>query len=103
MPENGQRRRMRHVTFMPDMRCFKPCGKPGRGLQTVYLGHDEVEALRLADFEGLYQEACAERMKISRSTFSRIVQSARKKVADALLHGKIMQIKEEHENCHHDQ
>jgi predicted DNA-binding protein (UPF0251 family) len=69
-------------------------------LERVVLGHDELEALRLADFEGLYQEACAERMGISRSTFSRILQSAHKKVADALLHGKILMIKEEDEKAY---
>ena len=49
---------------------------------------DEFEALRLMDFEGLYQEQCAERMGISRTTLSRTVIVARRKVADALLHGQ---------------
>ena len=49
---------------------------------------DEFEALRLMDYEGLYQEECAARMKISRTTLSRTVASARRKVADVLLHGK---------------
>ena len=49
---------------------------------------DEFEALRLLDFEGLYQEQCAQRMGISRTTLSRTVVVARRKVADALLHGK---------------
>jgi predicted DNA-binding protein (UPF0251 family) len=40
------------------------------------------------DYEGLYQEECAHRMGISRTTFSRMVAAARRKVADALLHGK---------------
>ena len=49
---------------------------------------DEFEALRLMDYEGLYQEACAEKMGISRATFSRTVTEARRKVADVLLNGK---------------
>lgn len=49
---------------------------------------DEFEALRLMDYEGLYQEECAQRMGISRPTFSRMVAEARRKVADVLLHGK---------------
>jgi uncharacterized protein len=53
---------------------------------------DEFEALRLADLDGLYQEQAAEKMKISRPTFSRIVDSARRKVADALVHGKALRI-----------
>jgi predicted DNA-binding protein (UPF0251 family) len=53
---------------------------------------DEFESLRLADLEGLYQEAASARMKVSRSTFSRIVETARRKVADALVHGKVLVI-----------
>jgi transcriptional regulator with XRE-family HTH domain len=54
----------------------------------VELRADEFEALRLMDYEGLYQEECAQRMGISRPTFSRMVAEARRKVADVLLHGK---------------
>jgi predicted DNA-binding protein (UPF0251 family) len=53
---------------------------------------DEFESLRLADLEGLYQEEASARMKVSRSTFSRIVETARRKVADALVHGKVLVI-----------
>lgn len=74
--------------FDPAYTCFKPCGRPGRGLQTVEVRADEFEALRLMDHEGLYQVECAERMGISRSTLSHTVAAARRKVADALLHGK---------------
>lgn len=58
----------------------------------VILGFDEAEALRLADLEGLYQEAAARRMGVSRPTFSRIIESARRKTADAILNGKILRI-----------
>ena len=57
-------------------------------METITLRCDELEALRLADFEGLYQEACAQRMGISRTTFSRMLAQARRKVTDALLNGK---------------
>ena len=53
---------------------------------------DEFEAVRLADLEGLYQEQAAEEMGVSRPTFSRIVESAHKKIADALVHGKVIRI-----------
>ncbi len=53
---------------------------------------DEFEAMRLGDLEGLYQEAAAEQMKVSRPTFSRIIDSAHRKVADALVHGKALRI-----------
>ncbi len=53
---------------------------------------DELEALRLADVEGLYQEEAARQMNISRATFGRIVEAAHRKVADAILHGKALRI-----------
>jgi predicted DNA-binding protein (UPF0251 family) len=73
--------------------CFKPCGVKKHELERVYLLEDEMEALRLADYEGLYQQECADRMGISRTTFSRLVESGRKKTADALLHMKALNIK----------
>jgi len=60
--------------------------------EPVRLGLDELEALRLADYEGLYQAAAARAMEVSRQTFGRIIESARRKVCDAILHGKTLQI-----------
>lgn len=57
-------------------------------LEAVQLAADELEAVRLADFEGLYQEQAAEQMGVSRQTFGLIVARARKKIAEALTHGK---------------
>ncbi len=73
-------------------RVLKPAGIPARDLAEVRLGLDEAEALRLADLEGLYQEAAARSMGVSRQTFGRIVESARRKVADAVLNGKVLRI-----------
>jgi predicted DNA-binding protein (UPF0251 family)/DNA-directed RNA polymerase subunit RPC12/RpoP len=53
---------------------------------------EELEALRLKDLEGLEQEECAEKMEISRATFQRILLSAREKVADSLVNGKLIHI-----------
>jgi predicted DNA-binding protein (UPF0251 family) len=61
-------------------------------LDEVVMTLDEFEALRLADLEKLYQARAAERMRVSRPTFSRIIDSARAKVADALVHGKSLRI-----------
>jgi predicted DNA-binding protein (UPF0251 family) len=72
--------------------CFKPCGVKKSVLERTYLLEDEMEAIRLADFEGLYQQECADRMEISRPTFSRLIESARKKIADALLNTKALNI-----------
>lgn len=77
---------------MPAAPLFKPAGIPARELEEVAMTLDEFEAVRLADLEGLYQEQSAERMKISRATFSRIIDSAHRKIADALVHGKALRI-----------
>jgi len=53
---------------------------------------DELEAVRLADLEKLYQEEAARKMSVSRQTFGNIIQSAHKKIADALLKGKALKI-----------
>lgn len=82
----------RHIACQPNVLLFKPAGTPVRDLDIVPMKLDEVEALRLADLEGLYQEQAAQQMKISRQTFARILGTARRKVAEALLHGKALRI-----------
>jgi len=82
----------RWVSYQPEVNFFKPAGIPMRELETTTLSLDEVEAIRLADYEGLYQEEAAERMKISRQTFGNIVSSARRKIADAVINGKAIRI-----------
>ena len=67
-------------------------------LEEVALELDEVEALRLADLEELYQADAALRMGVSRQTFANIVGRARKKVADALIHGKALRIAQAEES-----
>ena len=84
---------LRHIDFKPRADFFTPAGVPACTLEQVTLTLDEVEALRLADLNGLYQEQAAAKMKISRPTFSRIVEEARRKVADALIHGKALRLK----------
>jgi predicted DNA-binding protein (UPF0251 family) len=61
-------------------------------LEEVVLTVDECEAIRLADLEGLYQDRAAEKMDVSRQTFGRIIESAHKKVAEALVKGKALKI-----------
>jgi uncharacterized protein len=82
----------RHVGCRPDAIYFKPRAVPLCDLEELTLTYDELEALRLADLEGLYQEDAAARMLISRQTFGNIVKSARKKAADALVNGKAIRI-----------
>ncbi len=82
----------RWVGQLPAANYFKPRGIPLREIEEVVLMVDEFEALRLADLEGLYQEKAAERMQVSRQTFGRIVESARRKVAEALVKGRALRI-----------
>lgn len=82
----------RRVAFLPNVTYFKPAGIPLRVLEEVQLSVEEAEAIRLKDLEGLEQEQGAEKMNISRTTFQRVLASARQKMADALLNGKAIRI-----------
>jgi len=82
----------RRVRFNPDVTYFKPRGIPLRDLEEMTLNVDELEALRLHDFENLSQEACAKKMNISQSTFNRLVIVARKKMVEAIVKGKAIKI-----------
>lgn len=82
----------RQIAGRPAAPVFKPIGVPVVELDEVVMSLDEFEAMRLADLDGLYQEQAAEQMKVSRSTFSRIIDSAHRKIADAIVHGKALRI-----------
>jgi len=85
-------KKTRWVECHPGDRCFKPKCRPNRKLEGVILTLDEFEALRLADLEGMRQVDAAIRLKVSRPTFSRIVESARRKIADALTNFKAIKV-----------
>ena len=84
--------KLRSVQHPPQRSRFKPTGVRARFLETAALTLDEFEAVRLADYLGLDHEKSARRMEISRSTFSRLVERARRKVAEFLVEGKQLQI-----------
>jgi len=77
------------VGFVPENSCFHP---QLHNEDEVVLGIEEVEALRLSDYMEIEQDSAAESMNISRGTFQRIINAARKKTADALVHGKTIRI-----------
>ncbi|KKW20173.1 MAG: hypothetical protein UY62_C0063G0006 [Parcubacteria group bacterium GW2011_GWF2_50_9] len=85
-------RKYRKIHAKPVCSCFGPKGKVSRGSGGIRLQLDEFEALRLADSRGMYQEDAAKKMGVSRQTFGNIINSARQKVADALVCGKSIQI-----------
>ena len=84
--------RCRRIRCRPDTNYFKPRGIPLDALEEVNLTLDELEAIRLADLGELYQEDAAKKMNISRQTFGNIIDSAHKKIADALLNAKALKI-----------
>lgn len=90
-----RRKRMRRVLFSTDISHYKPAGIPLKNLENVIIETDELEAIRLADLEGMYHEEAARAMDVSRQTFGRIIASARQKIADALVNAKAIQMKKE--------
>ena len=85
-------KKKRSVHRPPLYTSFKPTRIRGAQLQPLGLALDEFEAIRLADYTGLDHSESAEQMAISRSTFSRLVEKARHKVAQFLIEGRHLQI-----------
>jgi predicted DNA-binding protein (UPF0251 family) len=88
----GRRQLWRRVSSIPQVNYFKPAGAPRAVFEEIQLLVEEAEAIRLKDMERMEQEECAAKMSISQSTFSRLLDSARQKIADALLNGKAIRI-----------
>lgn len=80
----------RRVCCHPKGRGFRPIGRPACRADAVSIGLDELEALRLADVDGLYQDAAAERMGVSRQTYARILTRARRTVAVSLVEARLL-------------
>ncbi|MFH1066758.1 MAG: DUF134 domain-containing protein [bacterium] len=85
-------KKTRWVKCLPGERCFRPQCRVLEELEGVCLSLDEFEAMRLANLEDRKQEDAARKMKISRPTFSRILSSAHRKIADALVNIKAIRI-----------
>ena len=92
----------RSVESTPKVSWFKPAGVKLIDLDEVVLTLDEVEALRLADLQGEYQELVAEKMNVSRQTVGRILTSAHKKIAEALVTGKAIRLEGGQVECQGD-
>jgi predicted DNA-binding protein (UPF0251 family) len=85
-------RKCRWVVREPGVTFFKPQGIPLKTLEHAHITVDELEALRLSDYEGLSHEVVAQQMKVSRPTVTRMLAKAHRAVADALVHGKAIRI-----------
>ncbi len=86
-------RRIRRIFFEPRINYFKPAGVLLKDLQENILTRDELEVIRLVDYENIGQSKIAKKMKISQPTLSRILKSARKKIANALINGQAIRVK----------
>ena len=89
MPRPKIRRR---IKFNPNVDYFKPRGIPLRELEEVELLPDEVQAIKLYLVDGLDQTDSAKKMEISQPTFARIINSATKKLGEAIIKGKAIKI-----------
>ena len=83
-------RKPRFVSGYPTLTAFVPEGVPVTG--EVFLSVEELEAVRLSDFEGLDQEAAANLMEVSRQTYGRILAHARSVISEALVTGKALRV-----------
>ena len=87
----GRPKKRRKIQKMPKIIQFSPRGKAGRP-EEVILTIDELETVKLADYQGLDQVNGAKALGISRASFGRIIRGARNKIAKALVDGKIIRI-----------
>ena len=85
-------KKIRFINFNPQTTYFKPQGIPLCSLEEINLTVDELESVRLKNYQELKQNECAKKMKISQSTFQRILHTANQKIADALINGKAVRI-----------
>lgn len=83
---------LRKICHPPLYSYFGPASEPRTRREEIVLSLDELEAVRLADHEGLYQDEAAEKMGVSRQTFGRIIETGRKKIAGAIVTGKAIRV-----------
>lgn len=82
----------RRIWSEPGVTFYKPAGVPMAGMAEVILTMEEFEAIRLKDYEDNNQTEAAKKMGVSQPTFQRLYESARKKIADAIVNGKAIRI-----------
>ncbi|HOV13320.1 MAG TPA: DUF134 domain-containing protein [Spirochaetota bacterium] len=85
-------RKRRCCRLLESDKIFKPRGVPSDQLELIEVYIDEFEAVRLCDFDKLSQIEASEKMKISRGTIQRLLESGRFKIINALLNNKILKI-----------
>lgn len=83
-------KRCRRICGYPEYWSFAPEGSDS--IETVVFKLDEYETIRLLDYQKMTQEECAEAMGVSRATVTSIYETARFKIADAMVNGKRIRI-----------
>lgn len=89
----GRCKKQRAYSIKPKIKCFAPIDNEVH--ESISLDHDELEAIFLMDFQDLYQEDAAKLMNVSRPTLSRIIKSARHKIATTIIQGATLVITDE--------
>ena len=89
MKPRGRPKKKRFIKGDPKIGQFSPRGRPGRP-DEVGLTIDHYEAIRLADYKGMEQRQACKLMGVSRQTFGRVINEARKRLADGIVNGKII-------------
>ena len=85
-------RKRRRVCCLPKNNVFGPLHSSAGHSEIVIMSVDEYETIRLIDLQGFTQEECAEQMNIARTTVQRIYTDARRKLAEFLVHGRLIRI-----------
>lgn len=85
-------KKIRDVSLPPKVVFFKPHGIPLKDIEIINLAIDEYEAIRLADYENLKHLEASKMMNISRPTFTRLLESAHKKISHSIVEGKAIRI-----------
>ena len=86
-------KKQRCCRLLENERIFKPTGIPLSEMEIIDIEIDELEAVRLCDYEEKSQIETAEIMEISRGTVQRLLNSGRRKILDGLLHLKAIKLK----------
>ncbi len=80
----------RQICELPLYSMYGPKGKKARDSEKVIMKLDELETIRLLDYEGMNQEEAAKQMNVARTTIQRIYNEARKKIAESIIEGKVI-------------
>jgi predicted DNA-binding protein (UPF0251 family) len=80
-----RRKRLRRIVAPPGFKGYRPYGHMRGRMDPIELLYEEYEAIKLADYDGLNHQEASVWMGISRPTFARIYEIARKKIARALV------------------